>query len=170
MSIKSEDEQIWTGMGFLREEIESPDLNGRLPVGRQRPEGRKASKEGNIQEALCQGFPLYKLVRTSTFKLPLWNTLLRCASLFRISHIYIVPCLWAARAGQAGLQKRKAQTSCSAYSLIREGTGRALPHWKEEKEKSFMLSGLTFSDTEDDVSKTQLLQCLVQVRNIPHPE
>lgn len=48
MSSKSEDERLWTGLGFLREEMGSPDLNGGLGVGKQSPEGRNVSGEGSV--------------------------------------------------------------------------------------------------------------------------
>ena len=137
MSTKSEDEQIQTGLGFLREETESPGLNGGLSVHRQKPAGRSVSSEGSSGEALCQGLPLYSQIcqnfslqtSTSEYSSEMCLTLQNLTYLH--SPVFVAIECWPGRAASKG----KAQTSYFAESLIREGTGRALPHWEEWKEE-----------------------------------
>lgn len=56
MSVKSEDAQMWTELGLLREEMDSPDLNRELTVSMQSPEGTGVSNE--VASTRRQSLPL----------------------------------------------------------------------------------------------------------------
>ena len=145
MSTKSEDEQIQTGLGFLREETESPGLNGGLSVHRQKPAGRSVSSEGSSGEALCQGLPLYSQICQ--------NFSLQTSTSEYSSEIYIVLCLWLLSAGQVGLPQRERPRPPTLLRVSSEkGLEGHCPTGKNGRKNPPLVSGLTCSDTEDDLN------------------